>query len=204
MMQMVKLNDINDPIATTKGIFKSMHHIDTTLTFLTDDNVVKLDIEYYYGHSNQKYISRLYQILLDKEEKGLINSALDEIAKTILTIYKDNWINIYKAFTEEYNPLENYRMNEKENVKSKVITSVSGDSSTYGFNSDEAVPVAQASNSQTVEGAKDDNERDLTRSGNIGVTTSQQMLSSELELRKYKFYVELMNDIDKIMCLACY
>ena len=44
----------------------------------------------------------------------------------------------------------------------------------------------------------------LTRSGNIGVTTSQQMLESELELRKWNFFERVYNDIDSVCCLSIY
>lgn len=47
-------------------------------------------------------------------------------------------------------------------------------------------------------------EHHLTRKGNIGVTTSQQMIESELELRKNNFYERMCADIDKYLALACY
>ena len=43
-----------------------------------------------------------------------------------------------------------------------------------------------------------------TRSGNIGVTTSQQMLESELELRKYDLLSTVFEDVDTILCLSIY
>lgn len=42
--------------------------------------------------------------------------------------------------------------------------------------------------------------RSLTRSGNIGVTTSQQMITSEVELRRIKFIDIVMRDIDDLLC----
>ena len=44
----------------------------------------------------------------------------------------------------------------------------------------------------------------LTRSGNIGVTTSQQMLQAELDLRVYDFYGSIFADVDKILCESVY
>lgn len=47
--------------------------------------------------------------------------------------------------------------------------------------------------------------RGLTRHGNIGVTTSQQMLESEIELRnKNNFYKMVLNDVSSILCLSVY
>ena len=43
-----------------------------------------------------------------------------------------------------------------------------------------------------------------TTSGNIGVTTSQQMLESELELRKYDLLSVVFEDCDSILCLNIY
>ena len=41
----------------------------------------------------------------------------------------------------------------------------------------------------------------IFRHGNIGITSSQQMITQELELRKYDFFDEMFNDIDKYLCL---
>ena len=42
------------------------------------------------------------------------------------------------------------------------------------------------------------------RSGNIGVTTSQQMIESEIELRKKQFYEIVFHDIINYVCLHVY
>ena len=49
-----------------------------------------------------------------------------------------------------------------------------------------------------------ENERELTRSGNIGVTTSQQLLQSEIELWQWNYFNQVFADIDKILCLSIY
>lgn len=50
----------------------------------------------------------------------------------------------------------------------------------------------------------DDETRELTRSGNIGVTTSQQMLQSDIELWKWNFFYEVFHDIDTIFTISTY
>ena len=47
-------------------------------------------------------------------------------------------------------------------------------------------------------------EHTLSRSGNIGVTTSQQMLESEINLRAWLYFENVMQDIDKMLCLSIY
>lgn len=44
----------------------------------------------------------------------------------------------------------------------------------------------------------------LTRSGNIGVTTSQQMQQSSLELWEYNFFLKVCKDIDKMITIPVY
>lgn len=46
--------------------------------------------------------------------------------------------------------------------------------------------------------------RTLTRHGNIGVTTSQQMLNSEIELWQWDFFSGVFKDIDKILTIQTY
>lgn len=50
----------------------------------------------------------------------------------------------------------------------------------------------------------DDENRTLTRRGNIGVTTSQQMLESELELRKYDLIERMFSDCDRLLTTSVY
>lgn len=50
----------------------------------------------------------------------------------------------------------------------------------------------------------DDFRRDLTRKGNIGVTTTQQMIEQELQLRAYKFFERMFDDIDSLISLGVY
>ena len=47
-------------------------------------------------------------------------------------------------------------------------------------------------------------DRTLKRSGNIGVTTSQQMIESERQLWFWNFFESVFSDIDKILVLKIY
>ena len=47
-------------------------------------------------------------------------------------------------------------------------------------------------------------ERELNRSGNIGVTTSQQMIESERNLYLWRFFDVVFSDIDRILTLKVY
>lgn len=99
--------------------------------------------------------------------------------------------NLINSTLYEYNPIENYRMTETEAETSSSDEQGSGVSSgntfakEYPFDATGAKPVsssdtgANSSSSLEREGQRD---RTLTRSGNIGVTTSQQMIQSERDI----------------------
>lgn len=54
-------------------------------------------------------------------------------------------------------------------------------------------------------GTSDENvSRSLERSGNIGVTTTQQMLTSEIELWQWNYYKSVVDDINSIACMVIY
>lgn len=48
------------------------------------------------------------------------------------------------------------------------------------------------------------NTHELTRSGNIGVTTSQQMIQSEIELWNWNFISDVFRDIASVLTLSVY
>ena len=50
----------------------------------------------------------------------------------------------------------------------------------------------------------EDITRTLTRSGNIGVTTSQQMIQSSIELWQWNFFDTVFRDIDSILTIQTY
>lgn len=139
-----------------------------------------------------------------------------------------SWANIsrvYEAYTTEYKPLDNYSMVEdmdytpkaQQTVKSsnKSKTDTTTDVGVYGFNSTVAVP-SSTTDSNTTQ-LKNDNEMETTtsydgekdnthteRSGNIGVTTSQQMLESEIKLRKLEILELIFQGLDEVICQSVY
>lgn len=177
----------------TNGIFHRIQRLGF-FRWLTEKMASDLDTEYLYLHSGEKTISPLLE-----------KTSLDKVASIIVSKFGDKWNRLYDAFiTSVYNPIENYSMTESEKTNSKVKVTSSGKSGTYGFNSDDSVPTGESSTETTSEGNADDNRRELTRSGNIGVTTSQQMLQSELDLRKWNFTEMMYEDVDSICTLSIY
>ena len=101
--------------------------------------------------------------------------------------------------------------------------STSGNNATnvFGFNSENAVgadtgttdtetsstqstTVSTNETRETENSGTTTNERTLTRSGNIGVTTSQQMIESERSLWDWYFFDVVFRDLDKMLTLSIY
>lgn len=182
-----------------------------------------LDIDYLYRWSGYKSISPLVAHLLDSD--GTMSSAgYNTLAGIVWAHFGTPWTRSYNALVAEYNPLNNYDMTEHEDneIIDDALTNVSGSSNSnktttnsthnvYGYNSSSATPSESDSVSSGSDTDLDTNydntrtiDRTLTRSGNIGVTTSQQMLESELALRVYRFFERVYKDIDSVLVLPIY
>lgn len=172
--------------------------------WLKDENTADiLDMDYCTVVSGDKYLS---QNFIRQYERYNIE-VLRYFAMILYKRFGTKWNKIYEALNIEYNPLENYSSTEIETpnltdtskANSKVTVKQSG--STF----DSAVYQPYASTETA--GTEDDNKvtttktgtRTVTKSGNIGVTTSQQMLQSEFEVRQYDFYQGVYNDIDEFI-----
>lgn len=187
-----------------------------------------LDFEYLYSHSGDKLISPFVYKLLE-QNKTILETNLNKIANVLKTKYLDKWNKLYQALVDDdYNPIENYSMTEVEtpnitktyhreqNTNIEVSDDGESNSSVYAFNSSTPTPSgkAEVDNTRTTSGNKDDNyqdgedtesgTREKTRSGNIGVTTTQQMLEQEIEIKKHNFYDIVYGDIDNVIALDIY
>ena len=172
--------------------------------WMSVEDAKNLDLDYYLNHG-QRSISPLYEQLINQQANNQDFNALNKLADIIYLKFKDKWNRIYDAYIKStYNALENYSMTEVEKTNTKVTSTDNTKGGSYGFNSDVSVPVNDSNSTSVVEGNGEDNKRELTRSGNIGVTTSQQMLESELQLRKYNLYEELYKDVNSVATLSIY
>ena len=181
-----------------------------------------LDKEYFGNHSGDKIISVLLEKFIVDDE--IPTADKNVLAQIVVNLYGDKWDRLYAAITAEYNPINNYDMTQTEtpNItranKTDTKTTIKNEmgAKTYGFNSSEAVPQADTDTdaTQRVEGMLDANKtnnietetgtRTLTRSGNIGVTTSAQMIEGEINLRKWNFYRSCFDDVDDVMTARYY
>ena len=110
---------------------------------------------------------------------------------------KDNFAKLWQGFTAEYNPIENYDRHEDSTETPDIthtLTNSGEDASTneadvQGYNATDYIPNSRTVSSGTSSTNGTDKEsgtRTFTSRihGNIGVTTSAQMLEGELTLRR--------------------
>lgn len=201
----------------TTGIF---HQLATNnqFEFITNESAINLDVDYYLSRSGKKFISNLYDNLIENYPN---DDPLIRLSKIIETRYKDKWVRIYETLLMDYNPINNYDMIEVETPDledhrvTKVDQDVTNDTdlNDYGFNSDTPVPTSK--NTTRLTGSGDKNKTDetinrtgtrtLTRSGNIGVTTSAQLVEGEIKLRALYNMIDIIySDVDKVLCLSIY
>lgn len=109
-----------------------------------------------------------------------------------------------------YEPIENYNMIEHDDEDhedhDKGRTSADTSDKKNAYNTPDPVPLGSSHGETT---GNNDNEgeshRTLTRSGNIGVTTSQQMIQSELDLwARYDLINFMYNKLDKITIMEVF
>lgn len=156
----------------------------------------------YLSHSGEKYVSPFLKILLLSDVAATTAARMKAIVDGILIKYGEAWNKTIEALVSEYNPIENYDLKEHEEMNSSIHNE--SKLNKFGFNTDDESPVGDTVTSSDTTGSKDNNYKDLTRHGNIGVTTTQQMITSEIELRKNIILDFIFNDIDKLLCLKVY
>ena len=187
----------------------------TALPWLDSEHAIYIDVEWTKGRSYFKKLSPMIA-MMEAENQAPIEW-LDQdnrLVKLIKNRFADKWNKIHEALFADYDPIQNYSMIEEENTGTDMKThTYEGDGAgnetenkVYGFNSETPVPSGKSEMKSAIqtEGAFDDNHRKLTRSGNIGVTTSQQMIESELELRRHQLAEIIMSDLDSLLCQRAY
>ncbi len=118
-------------------------------------------------------------------DPNFMQSAIAYWSRTMLSV----WQKLYDTTKLEYNPIENYNRHEEYTDESESISS---------RNSYE--------NAGFVDAGKATGE--LTHKahlyGNIGVTTSQEMIKQEREVSDFNIYDRIISDFKKRFCLMIY
>lgn len=126
---------------------------------------------------------------------------------------KDNFARIMAALAVEYDPIENYDRKEDRTVtnemeaESNTNTTTSSDSTSQraADNSESFRNVDKSIGGASSDGTSGTSSKGTTIEslrvhGNIGVTTNQQMVQAELDLRKFNIYEHICDRfVDKFL-----
>ena len=175
--------------------------------------------------------------------KGTINTDTDKLNYLWKWVYnnliihiekvQDNYYRMVQALTAEYNPIDNYNMEELSGSASKVSDTKSNpgtvtvDNGVYPFDQNSGNPKPESKvETSALESTAGFTNSDLTmqwaqgdefgstpqgnsvamskhvRKGNIGVTTSQQMIDQELKLRADNIIDKFLDDCADTCLLA--
>lgn len=168
----------------------------------------------------------IQRILFDNAELSLIYNEPSVIKQLIGNWSKVNllsWDRMLQALTAEYDPISNYDRHERwtdtgSNTSSEQTTGSTSQTTgttrkVAGWNNDSALTPTEgvdstgtgtASNTVTGSGSNQ-NTREGRAYGNIGVTTSQQMITEEIKLRTTMNIAEIISrSFKQNFCLMVY
>lgn len=115
----------------------------------------------------------------------------------------ENWTRMHRALTEEYNPLHNYDRYEDWEDNATAKASGSNTQSRAGYNQDAGMVDEQQDTQATSSTA--DTKHKGRMYGNIGVTTSAQMLEGEISVRnRFNIYDIICNSFKRKFCVMIY
>ena len=200
-------DDSNPICALSSLIVQSETNAELYKILVTDKEELTID---YLLNRYDRVMSPLWVRLFEHYDD--LEDTSKKIAKIIKMKYLFGWNKLAEALFSNYNPIENYNM--KENRKTDFEEHTVTDSSETvtnkysGFNTDQMKDVSKSETEGDIDTTKTDTgtsaNNELTRSGNIGVTTSQQMIESEYNLRKKNLLDLIYKNIDTILFIDYY
>ena len=204
MMEVLEMSRLDDVTPQGYGIFEALQALD--VPWKTLDVSAALDLEYYGNVSGDKNISPLVNRLLGDSTNLSVND-VDDIAEILFTMFGVNWGKQWETLSLEYSPIANYDMTEimTDDTTEREYENTSGtDNKVYGFNS--STPVPSDETDSGISGSESNvRNYELHRTGNIGVTTSQQLIESERNLWIWNFFNDVVfPDIDRVLTIQMY
>lgn len=217
----MKVKEAMTTLITDGGIFKYI-----AIGEFTDLTPSQLGIKYRF-RSGEKSVNSLVEEYANGS--GLSEESIRTLGMLVNDYYISDWTRIATALLAEYSPIENYDRNEDISVigSGSDTDTIGSQTNQYGqrkvtdehsvtpYNSnvmspdDKNVQTEDARNdtfgSHTDTHTKGTTYRTTGRvHGNVGVTTNQQMITAELELRRNNFVDRVMSDVDKFFTLKVY
>lgn len=199
--------DVN-PLYALSLLINESANAELRKILVTNYNSLTLD---YLLNRYDKIMSPLFMRLYEIHGEDLSAVATD-ISKIINMKFVYNWNKLAEAVFSDYNPIDNYNMveNRKTDFEEHTVTdnTETVTNSYNGFNADDMKPVSQSETKGNIDTTKTDTgtsaNNELTRRGNIGVTTTAQMIEGEYKLRQKNILDIIYRDIDSILFIDYY
>lgn len=174
------------------------------------DNTIFDELTLPEGVDKETFIEK---VCLDNAELELLYTnplALKSAIGLWCRVHYEQWCSIWDSLHKDYEVLENY--DRREEIEETGSSSSKGDSKGVVSNLETAFDTYElkpttSGNSESQGNSHSDNvnKRIARLRGNIGVTTNQQMLTSEIELRlKYNFIEMLADDFKEYFIIQVY
>ena len=181
------------PDSNSQATLELRHFIEGGAVLFDPDDKYPIWKEEHRKELEKKIIEHYYNQQIGFETWGRFKFELNVKMREIMPYY----IDIYKTTQYEYNPIENYSMRE-EFIDVNEGTAKSGSKSTERFsdtpqssidNLDNYMTTATKNEGEGNSESKTNNNHSGWRKGNIGVTTTQQMIEQE---RKVTLNLDVM------------
>lgn len=219
-MELVKCRDLFDSVIMDFG---NDNPITALCTLINDETGLNEELAKIFNEEGNSLVldyllsrydrtmSPLFMRLYNKYEEDLTDTC-EAVASIIKMKFLFNWNKLAEAVFSDYNPIDNYNMteNKKTDYKEETVTD-NTDKTTQrykGFNSNDMQDVSESESEGNINTTKTDTgtsaNNELTRRGNIGVTTTQQMIQSSYELAKKNVLDIIYSNIDNVLFIDYY
>lgn len=176
----------------------------------------ELDTVYYTWQSGCKTPSVFLSRLMGDDET-ITQDVLNIAATAIKARYLKRWQKLWETLEFDYNPINNYDMVETSDLHdthggTDTRTTAQASASqgdVYAFNNASATPAtrtdgASESSDTMRHGETIAHTGTFTRSGNIGIMTSQSLITEERDIWMWDIMTVIFKDIDRVLCNAVY
>lgn len=185
--------------------------IKAIITNLATVNPYKSELSWFTLEDNvtwrMMYGERVVLPFIVDQFEQLPDTFMDYLCQMIVNTFGYKWKTLYNTTVLVYNPIENYSMNE---TREKNNTSTATNKTDVGINTfvspfDSDTDLVEEGATKTGTSANTDAEsvedEKITRSGNIGTTTTQMMIESERELARFNLVKICLQDLAEFLTL---
>lgn len=225
MRKIITLNEWAEKFPTISAIFEKVSQNLKLFTIFTSSEM----FSYFVNKFGERDFYKYYDSENTTSNTNMVKQASDYIALYGKS-HKYEYDKLVDTLSLEYNPIENYSMTEKgTDTRTPNITQTNKGTNTNTAGVDTAITTGKTTfdksdsfindtkttntgtNTDTQDidttvttAGNEKTEHELTRSGNIGVTTSQQMIESERKLAMFSVVDLFVKAIADIILIGVY